>query len=80
MKVLRQDKNSTTFELSPLEILVLNKAMAKEVHLRRTIWENTNVAHPDEMMYHATMKETADVLKKNIGNTVAVYRDMGIIK
>lgn len=80
MKILKQTKKTTTVELSPVELEILRGALVKENNSRRRTWKQVEPQFPEELMYHAIMKDTADTLKAGVYKIIKKYQDWGILK
>lgn len=80
MKILKQTKKSTTVELSPLELEILRGAIVKESNSKTKAWKQVSPIFPEELIYHAVMKDTAKTLKAGIYKIIKRYQDWGILK
>jgi hypothetical protein len=80
MKLVSQTKKGITVELTPLQLELLRSAMAKELSQRRRAWKTVSPKFPEELMYHAIMKETSEKTMYNINSYISVYREWGVLK
>ncbi len=80
VKIMKQTKKKTTVELSPVELEVLRGAIVKEYKSRNKTWNQLNPIFPEELMYHAIMKDTAQSLKAGIHKIIQRYQDWNILK
>ncbi|AYP68615.1 hypothetical protein EalM132_00103 [Exiguobacterium phage vB_EalM-132] len=80
MKVLKQTTHTVTVELTPLELMLLHKGSIREGYFRKKLWNSTDIVHPEELIYHATMRETIDGTKACLGSAVHEYKKRGILK
>jgi len=80
MKLVSQNKESITVELTPLQLDLLRSAMAKELSHRRRTWATVAPKFPEELMYHAIMKDTSEKTLYNINTYIDTYRSWGMLK
>ena len=80
MNILKQNKKAVTIEMSPVELEVLRSALIKEVNSRRKTWRNVEPKFPEELMYHAVMKDSAEGLKAGVYKGIKRYQEWGILQ
>jgi len=80
MQIVEQNKDEITLKLSPLELEVLRNAMVRESASRRTNWNSVEPRFPEELMYHAVMKDTSDHIKVGVYKGIKTYQRWGILK
>lgn len=80
MKVVNRTNEKVLVELSPVEVLMVQKAVIREASVRNKIWSTLETRHLEEVLYHATLKDTSRHLKSGFGKVVHEYRKLGILK
>lgn len=80
MKVVSQVKTKVVVELSPVELELIKSGLVRERNYRRQQWEKVNPKFPEELMYHAVLKDTSEDLSTNIFKVINTFRDWGVLK
>jgi hypothetical protein len=80
MKLVSQSKATITLELSPTELQLIRSALASELSLRRRTWRDLNAKFPEELMYHAIMKDSTEDMMFNVNTYISTYKMWGVLK
>lgn len=80
MKILSHGKKSIVVELTPTELDLIRSGITKEKIYRKKTWKSVLPSHPEELMYHFIMFDTAEQLMKGIHQAVAKYQEWKILK
>ncbi|MNC53102.1 hypothetical protein D3C75_1024880 [compost metagenome] len=80
MQLVKQDEKSITVELSPLQLLMLRDAMAKELSHRRRDWDRSTPEYPEELLYRAAAVDVAQESLYSINTYLKTYKQWGIVK
>ena len=80
MNLISQNKETITVELTPLELEIFRSAMSKEIISRRKTWDNANPTLPEELIYHAVIKEVSELLLYETNKRIKVYKSWGVLK
>jgi hypothetical protein len=80
VEIIKQTRKSITVELSPIELELLRSAIVKENNNRRKTWKQVSPQFPEELMYHAVMKDSTDEIKGKVYKAIEKYQRWGILK
>lgn len=80
MELVSQNKQSITVKLSPIELEVLRSALVKESASRRKTWTDVTPVYPEELMYHAVLKESTDLMLYETNKRIKTYKEWGILR
>lgn len=80
MEIIKQTKKTITVELSPIELEILRGAIVKENNARRKTWKQVNPQFPEELMYHAIMRDSSEEIKGKVYVAIKKYQNWGILK
>lgn len=80
MKIISTNREKIVVELNPLELDLIKQGITKESNYRQRVWKQSVPTTPEELMYHAIMKDTASAIKAKLFNAVEKYRQWKILK
>jgi hypothetical protein len=75
MKVISSDKKKILIEVDNLlELEILSKATAREARRHQSNWDGCEAIYPEELTYHADMKEISRDLKVTFAKLRKKYK------